>query len=690
MNRASAFVSVFIIFLSMSSVASGSTTSDALVAEGRALLFNNGNPSYSGLVAAHGKFEEAVQDDPNSEVANFFYGVTLIPALFFLDGPDPGDIDSPKELLESFGFTRIDGAPFGTLPYSEPVTGGIIDLPPSAPDGESVRVFLSGPWVSLLDETGTYLNKVSQSFRVFISATETGLGSTIEVDYGDVLILKSALRAMKSACLIIAAYNLDVDLKSLATLINADIFHVQRDLIDGYQDFLELLPTTHVPSDGKASLQLAKQELFSAIDMYLSASDFIRNETDSQLDDLIAIDAGELDAEAQFRAALLEAKNSLLQVRVAAFESRGGTHIDHVDLNHLFGTNLIEPPDIRSILPTFTEDHYIFAGTFPDPTLDGIFVDIATETELMAFSPIRLPLVFSVMKRTMVMNGYEGDWNIIPRISPEYFEHSYWDPDIEYIKVARDANYIYWMIRFNTPPQADTYYVFSMRNESQDEYRFVNAYIESDLSYEVWSCPALGTCDDYEGTTADFGIGNVVEGRIPTEFFQPEGIIGVSVYARNGYFTSLSDDALLTYSFVDSDGDELPDNLETSGCTNPNDADTDDDGIIDGVEDANQNGVVDPGETDPCDIDTDGDGIQDGTERGYTIADTGSDTNLSIFRPDDDPTSSTDPTKEDTDRDGISDGEEDSNHNGRVDEGETDPSISDRNVMPWIPLLLGD
>src|SRR5687768_56126 len=48
--------------------------------------------------------------------------------------------------------------------------------------------------------------------------------------------------------------------------------------------------------------------------------------------------------------------------------------------------------------------------------------------------------------------------------------------------------------------------------------------------------------------------------------------------------------------------------------TDPNDADSDNDGLPDGVEDANQNGRVDPGETDPNDSDTDNDGVDDGTE----------------------------------------------------------------------------
>jgi hypothetical protein len=123
----------------------------------------------------------------------------------------------------------------------------------------------------------------------------------------------------------------------------------------------------------------------------------------------------------------------------------------------------------------------------------------------------------------------------------------------------------------------------------------------------------------------------------------------------------------------DADGDGVPDLTENGTCMNPYDTDTDDDGILDGIEDANQNGIVDTGETDPCDSDTDGDGIQDGTESGYTLADIGEDTDQSLFQPDYDPDSTTDPTDEDTDGDGALDGEEDSNYNGSFEAGETDP-----------------
>jgi len=132
----------------------------------------------------------------------------------------------------------------------------------------------------------------------------------------------------------------------------------------------------------------------------------------------------------------------------------------------------------------------------------------------------------------------------------------------------------------------------------------------------------------------------------------------------------------------DSDGDGLSNSLENNWCTDPFDADTDDDGISDGEEDTNHNGVVDEGETDPCNIDTDGDGIQDGTELGITVAVPDPDgddgpllgTDTAVFIPDADPATTTDPLNADSDGDGAWDGVEDANHDGMVDSGETDPN----------------
>ena len=149
-------------------------------------------------------------------------------------------------------------------------------------------------------------------------------------------------------------------------------------------------------------------------------------------------------------------------------------------------------------------------------------------------------------------------------------------------------------------------------------------------------------------------------------------------------------------SLLDSDNDGIIDVVEDADQdgfvdadeTDPNDADTDDDGIIDGTEDKNHNGTVDTGETDPREEDTDGDGLQDGTETGLATGHP-TDTGGSFIPDADSGFTRTDPLNEDTDNDGLLDGDEDANHNGVVDGEETDPNISDRSrALPWVPLLL--
>ncbi|MBN1381571.1 MAG: hypothetical protein JXA41_07840 [Deltaproteobacteria bacterium] len=134
---------------------------------------------------------------------------------------------------------------------------------------------------------------------------------------------------------------------------------------------------------------------------------------------------------------------------------------------------------------------------------------------------------------------------------------------------------------------------------------------------------------------------------------------------------------------TDSDGDFLPDSRgNASSCPYIDDADSDDDGIPDGLEDRNQDGAIDSNETNPCNPDTDGDGIQDGTELGYTEPVPDPDgagplkgTDTGVFQPDLEPGSTTNPLLKDTDNDGVDDGTEDADHNGRVDAGESNPAI---------------
>ncbi|XXF79847.1 MYXO-CTERM sorting domain-containing protein [Myxococcaceae bacterium GXIMD 01537] len=140
----------------------------------------------------------------------------------------------------------------------------------------------------------------------------------------------------------------------------------------------------------------------------------------------------------------------------------------------------------------------------------------------------------------------------------------------------------------------------------------------------------------------------------------------------NGFDPSTADDASL-----DADGDALTNAAEFELGTKPRDADTDDDGVLDGQEPKPGEDADGDGLANVKDPDSDNDGLTDGTEMAVTTAHADTDVSQGHFTADADPASSTGPLTPDTDGDGRKDGDEDANHNGKVDSGETDPNVAE-------------
>ncbi len=84
---------------------------------------------------------------------------------------------------------------------------------------------------------------------------------------------------------------------------------------------------------------------------------------------------------------------------------------------------------------------------------------------------------------------------------------------------------------------------------------------------------------------------------------------GVTCWGNDGFGQST-----VAPLFIDPDNDGVSNPQEALLGTDGFNRDSDGDGIDDGVEDANQNGIVDGGETDPADDDSDNDGFSDGDE----------------------------------------------------------------------------
>jgi hypothetical protein len=138
---------------------------------------------------------------------------------------------------------------------------------------------------------------------------------------------------------------------------------------------------------------------------------------------------------------------------------------------------------------------------------------------------------------------------------------------------------------------------------------------------------------------------------------------------------------------LDWDRDGLLDRDEETGGTDRDDADSDDDGVADGAENAWNVDTDGDGLINALDYDSDNDGLPDGLERGVAAPSPSTDTGRGHFIADADPATTSNPLAADSDGGGAPDGAEDRNANGRVDAGETDPGngLDDPTCAPAPP-----
>ncbi|MBK9261517.1 MAG: hypothetical protein IPM54_17135 [Polyangiaceae bacterium] len=188
--------------------------------------------------------------------------------------------------------------------------------------------------------------------------------------------------------------------------------------------------------------------------------------------------------------------------------------------------------------------------------------------------------------------------------------------------------------------------------------------IDNGLGLGIICTSGLGECVA-SGMTACDGMGGVACSAVP----------GTPVFEICGDSKDNDCDGTVDNGCGDSDGDGLWDGLEEQIGSNPNDADSDDDGALDGEEVAYDTDSDGDGVINVLDTDSDNDGLFDGTEMGKSCGHPATQAQLGHCRPDADAgQTTTDPTDRDTDVDGVGDGSEDPNLNGKVDADEANPN----------------
>jgi hypothetical protein len=230
-------VTTILVLLGIVSSASPTWAADpeAYIIPGRAQLFAG---TLSGIREAYQTFSNGINDPDASDDSElrFFHAAAGTAMLAVRD--DGGSINSFFELAGEFGLDIL-GDHWDQLDVNTPVNEyDAYEIPPGAPDDNEIRSIIDASMIPQIDSFIADLDSISDSplFRIFLDPNETSvfsdpnlpqLENDLEVDYGEVLLLKGLLMAWKGRLQAQAAYDLYVDPDDmLAEKVHSGSFNV--------------------------------------------------------------------------------------------------------------------------------------------------------------------------------------------------------------------------------------------------------------------------------------------------------------------------------------------------------------------------------------------------------------------------------------------------------------------------------
>jgi len=276
----------------ITSIALASEPND-YIAPGRALLFDG---SLSGIQSAYHLFDEGLKDgncpecQTNREL-RFFHAASGTAMLMVRD--DGNSINSLFELLREFGI-NVSGEHWSA--YFDPNTLGInavinehdvYEFPADAPDIKEIRNILEESFVPeiqiIIDDLSSIEDSPANRFKIYLEPSEIRIFfhsdsdvfnssspdydpnsrflKPVEVDYGEVLLLKGILTVLKGQLKAKAAYDSYVDSNDkLLEKIYGNSFKINEDLLLPRPEILNVLPTINDSNDGAAILAQARQD----------------------------------------------------------------------------------------------------------------------------------------------------------------------------------------------------------------------------------------------------------------------------------------------------------------------------------------------------------------------------------------------------------------------------------------------
>lgn len=318
-------------------------TVEELISQGKTALESH------NIAIANSLFQSALQIAPQHGEANLYYAGTRILNLVYAQ--------ELNTLLDRFNIDETGRDIYSwTADFNYDVDGRIV-LPETTPTSGEIFAYLHDvvlPQIngalSNLDALEETANDPSSPISIVNAAMANyEIDSDIEIDYGDVALYRSVLHLLKAAIHIIDSFNFDVDIYAIVAKANNESLNIKADIIEAYPDLLKL-------SDSK--LPEAKNAIIESINAFKTGLDFMRNEQDSQDNDLFSIDPESLADEHRLQVALTQVIDSLQGNVQKPFTIELSQFIH---LGHFFD----QPMNLRDFLfgqgaQTFLTDHLLY------------------------------------------------------------------------------------------------------------------------------------------------------------------------------------------------------------------------------------------------------------------------------------------------------------------------------------------
>ncbi len=333
---------LFLILALLYSSSALAETAVTKIADGRAALTAHDMP------AAKARFAEAVGLDPTNQTAQALLGITR---LF--------DITSKLDTGPFLDGLGVDSAGRDVYRWDASLAQDVDSEPVLPADYNSAT--MATYWQNVMvpesvDARANLALVTDTNFLLTLTASETTMPVSVNLDYADILMARACLRAAEFLANLGSGQNLTANLEDLYQVAKGDMLTFQR-IINDNPNFLTVGDT--------AKRTAAKTALQDMIGLYRQASTAIRARP-AGVNRLFMLDPADLPAEAEFRLMLDRIEQS-----ITAPADMGGAYV-------YTGPMFESSWNLKALLPPFSATGFDVT-TIPDASLGGVISGMTKE-----------------------------------------------------------------------------------------------------------------------------------------------------------------------------------------------------------------------------------------------------------------------------------------------------------------------